>query len=176
MDHGHGHVVFYINQAVQIRSGGKKMKKFLVVMGIGFFLFGMAGAVVAADKPTQNEAKALVEKAVAFVKANGKEKAFAEFNNPQGQFVKGELYVLAQGLNGVILAHGANVKLIGQDHLQLKDATGKLFVKEMVDLVNTKGSGWVEYSWTHPQTKKVQAKMTYIQKVDDYFIGCGIYK
>jgi cytochrome c len=168
--------IFCTNQAGQIRSGGKKMKKFLVLLGIGIFLFGMGGVSVAADKPTQDEAKALVEKAVAFAKANGKEKAFAEFSNPQGQFVKGELYVLAQGLNGVILAHGANVKLVGQDHLQLKDATGKLFVKEMVELAKTKGNGWVEYSWTHPQTKKVQAKMTYIQKMDDYFIGCGIYK
>ncbi len=37
----------------------------------------------------------MVEKAAAYVQANGKEKALKEFNNPKGQFVKGELYIFA---------------------------------------------------------------------------------
>ena len=152
------------------------MKKAFVLIGITLFLLNTGSVVFAADKAKPEEAKAMVEKAVAYVKANGKDKAFAEFNNPQGQFVKGELYIYAQGLNGVMLAHGANAKLIGQDHLQMKDPSGKLFVQEMVKIAKTKGNGWVDYSWTHPQTKKVQAKTTYIQKVDDYYLGCGIYK
>ena len=152
------------------------MRKALVLMSVVLFLLSTGNILYSADKPKPEEAKAMVEKAVAYVKANGKEKAFAEFNNPQGQFVKGELYIYAQGLNGVMLAHGANAKLIGQDHLQMKDPSGKLFVQEMVEIAKTKGSGWVDYSWTHPQTKKVQAKTTYIQKVDDYYLGCGIYK
>lgn len=76
-----------------------------------------------------------------------------------------------------MLSHGANVKMVGQDHLELKDASGKAFVKEMVEVAKTKGSGWVEYQWTHPQTKKVQPKVTYLQKMDgDYYVGCGMYK
>jgi cytochrome c len=156
--------------------GGKQMKKGLVLILVVTFLWCVGGVVSASDKPTPDEAKAMVEKAVAFVKANGKDKAFAEFNNPQGQFVKGELYIYAQGLDGVILAHGANTKLIGQNHFELKDAGGKLFVQEMVQVVKTKGNGWVDYHWTHPQTKKVAPKTSYVQKMDGYFIGCGFYK
>ncbi len=127
---------------------------------------------------TADEAKAITEKAAAFMKANGKDKAVAEFNNPKGQFNKGDLYVFAQQFDGLMLANGGNPKLTGQNHLELKDPTGKFFVKEMVELVKTKGAGWVNYSWTNPATKKVQPKDTYVKRVEgmDVFVGCGIFK
>jgi cytochrome c len=131
-----------------------------------------------AQAATPDEAKALTEKAAAFVKANGKDKAVAEFNNQKGQFVKGDLYVFAQGFDGLMLANGGNPKLTGQNHLELKDPTGKFFVKEMVQIVKTKGEGWVSYSWTNPATKKVQPKDTYVKRVEgtDMFVGCGVFK
>ena len=46
---------------------------------------------------TAEEAKAMAQKAKAFYKANGKEKAIAEFNDPKGQFVKGDIYIVVQG-------------------------------------------------------------------------------
>jgi len=152
------------------------MKKRLIAIGSILLLLAAGSVVFAQDKPTPDDAKAMVEKAVAFAKENGKEKAFAEISNPQGRFVEGELYVFAQGLDGTMLAHGANPRLVGQDHLELKDANGKQFVKELVEVVKTKGNGWVEYKWTNPVTKKAQDKVCYVQIVDDYFIGCGIYK
>jgi hypothetical protein len=44
------------------------------------------------------------------------------------------------------------------------------------ELAKTKGSGWVNYSWTNPVTKKVGPKTTYIQVVDGYWVGCGYFK
>ena len=104
----------------------------------------------------QDDAKALAEKAALFAKANGKEKAMAEFNNPKGQFTKGDLYVFANNWSGECLANGGNPKLVGQNHLGLKDANDKYFMKEMIEVAKTKGGGWVSYSWTNPTTKKVQ--------------------
>jgi signal transduction histidine kinase len=149
------------------------MKKILVMMVAGIFLMGVAGA---AQASTAAEATALVDKAIAFYKANGKEKAFAEFNNQKGQFVKGDLYIFIWDLTGKVLAHGANEKLIGKDVSQLKDVDGKLFVQEGVELAKAKGSGWVDYKWTNPTSKKVEAKSTYVKKVDDIIFACGIYK
>jgi len=62
---------------------------------VGIFIFA---AACIANAATLDEAKAMAQKAAAFVKANGKEKAVAEFNNPAGQFKKGMVlpfYILA---------------------------------------------------------------------------------
>jgi cytochrome c len=150
------------------------MKKIGLAVLVSVFFVATLASICAAG-PAE-DAKAMVDKAVAYIKANGKDKAFAEFNNPSGQFVKGEFYVYAQSLDGVILAHGANKALIGQNHMEVKDGTGKYFVKESAELAKTKGSGWINYSWTNPLTKKVAPKTTYIQKMDDYWVGCGYFK
>jgi cytochrome c len=153
---------------------GGTMKKLLVGLVVGLF---MVGSLVSAFASTNaEEAKNLIEKGIAFYKANGKEKALAEFSNPKGQFVKGELYIFIWSSTGTVLAHGTNQKLIGKDVSELKDADGKLFVKEGMELAKSKGSGWVDYKWTNPVTKKVEAKSTYVKKVDDLFFCCGIYK
>jgi cytochrome c len=152
------------------------MKK--VAFGLVLVMMVVAGAVFTVHAATQDEAKAMVNKAVAFWKTNGKEKALAEFNNPKGQFVKGDTYIIAQDFNGIMLANGGNPKLVGQNHLELKDPTGKVFVKEMVDVAKTKGNGWVNYSWTNPISKKVQPKATWVQRIEgeNLYVGCGIWK
>jgi signal transduction histidine kinase len=125
---------------------------------------------------TADNATALVQKAESFIQANGKDTAFIEFTNRQGQFVNGDLYIFAVDFNGVTLAHGGNAKLVGKAMLGLKDAGGKYFIKEFIKVAKAEGNGWVDYKWVNPQTKKIENKSTFVQKVDDYFIGCGIYK
>jgi cytochrome c len=149
------------------------MRKILTAILVGIFLVGVSGVALAS---TAAEATALVDKAIAFYKANGKDKAFAEFNNQKGQFVKGDLYIFIWDFTGKVVSHGANEKLIGKDVSQLKDVDGKLFVMEAVELAKAKGSGWVDYKWTNPTSKKVEAKSTYVKKVDDIIFACGIYK
>jgi signal transduction histidine kinase len=51
-----------------------------------------------------------------------------------------------------------------------------MFIKELIDEANAKGSGWVNYKWTNPASKKIDEKSTYFQKVDDVIFACGIYK
>ena len=152
------------------------MKKVIFSMALAVMV--IFGAVSLAQAATADEAKAFGEKAAAYAKANGKEKALAEFNNPKGQFVKGDLYIFANNWEGICLANGGNPKIVGQNHLGLKDANDKYFMKEFIDVAKTKGSGWVNYSWTNPITKKIQPKTTWIQRVEgaDWFVGCGVYK
>jgi signal transduction histidine kinase len=138
------------------------------------FVFGLALASGAAA--SQKDAKALVEKAAAFVKANGKDATLKEINLAKGQFDKGELYVFAYDMSGKIIAHPKNPKLIGKDLLNVPDPDGKLFRKEIVDVAKTKGTGWVDYRYTNPETKKIEAKTTYVVKVGDVILCCGTYK
>jgi len=153
------------------------MKKALAVCVFVSFLLGMGMTGSALAGGTADEAKALGDKAVEYVKVNGKDKAIEAFNNPQGEFVKGDLYIFMFDFGGITLAHGANPKLVGKNMLDLKDADGKLFVQEFVQKVKS-GGGWVDYQWTNPETKKVQPKSTYVKGIEgtDYYVGCGIYK
>ena len=124
---------------------------------------------------TPEDAKEMVEKAYAYVKANGKTKALAAFNNQKGEFIKGELFIFAQDFNGVFLAYGGNLSMVGRNFYEEKDVNGKRLGKGMIDIAKTQGNGWYEYHYLNPLTNMVQAKMTYIQKVDDYYIACGVY-
>lgn len=148
------------------------LRKLFVAFGLTLATAGSAFAVTAA------EAQALVEKAVAHIKQVGAEKAFKEFNDPSGPWVKGELYILAYDYQGNNLVLGANPKMNGKNLWDIKSPDGKYVVREFVDLVKAKGSGWVDYQWSNPESKKIEPKTTYVTKVPgmDAMIGCGIYK
>ena len=150
------------------------MKRVLLVSFALCFVLGLMFAPGAAA--SQKEAKALVEKAAAFVKANGKDAALKEFSKAKGQFDKGELYVFAYDMNATIVAHPKNAKLIGKNLMDVPDTDGKLFRKEIVETAKTKGAGWVDYKYLNPETKKVEAKTTYVLKVGDIVLCCGAYK
>jgi len=153
------------------------MKAIVGAIAISFSLWGTAGNALAADKGTADEAVAMVKKAVALIKSDGKEKAFAAFADPANTtFHDRDLYVYVYDLNGVALAHGNNPKMVGKPLIGLKDNEGKLLIKEMVDVAKTKGKGWVEFKWPNPVTKAVEPKAGYIEKVDDMLVGSGIYK
>jgi hypothetical protein len=141
----------------------------IAVLWITFSVVAMAAS------QTRDDAKTLVKKAVAYLKANGKDRALAEFSNPKGQFVNGELYLTVWDFNGTQIAHGANSKLIGKQLIELKDMDGKAFVKEFM-AVGRKGQGWVSYKWTNPATNRIETKQTYLEAANEIIIGAGVYK
>lgn len=149
------------------------MKKLLAIL-LGALMYLTSAAMALAS--TQDDATALVKKAVALVKQSGKDKAIAAFNNPQGDFVKGDLYIFVVDMNGKTLANGSNAKLVGKNVVDMKDADGKPFIKNFIDIAQSKGSGWSDYQWVDPVTKAIRPKTTYVEKVDDIVVGCGIYK
>jgi cytochrome c len=150
------------------------MKKVLMVSFALCFVIALvfASGVLASQK----DAKALVEKAAAFVKASGKDAGLKEISKAKGQFDKGDLYVFAYDMNAVVVAHPKNPKLIGKNLLDVPDTDGKLFRKEIVETAKTKGSGWVDYKYLNPETKKVEAKTTFVLKTGDLILCCGAYK
>ncbi len=36
--------------------------------------------------------------------------------------------------------------------------------------------GWVEYDITNPSSGSIQTKMSYVCRIDDLYVGCGVYK
>ena len=147
----------------------KKSIAFVVLIVLSSF-------TVLAHASDTDDAKALVKQAAAYVKYQGKEKALVEISTPKGMFDKGELYVFAYDLQGVMLAHPKNASLIGQNLINIPDTEGKLFRKEIVEKAKSQGSGWVDYIYLNPETKREEHKTTYFQKVGDIIICCGVYK
>ncbi len=126
---------------------------------------------------SKDEAVAMVKKGVAFIKANGAEKGYAEISNKQGKFVDRDLYLVVYGLDGKCLAHGANEKQVGRDLIDLKDIDGKPFVKERVEMAKAKPDGfWQDYKFTNPVTKKVEPKQMYCEKLGETAVCGGVYK
>jgi cytochrome c len=135
-------------------------------------------SVCLAQAATMEEAKNLGIKAAAYVKSNGKEMGAKELNNPQGQFVKGELYVTLHDFKGIFLANPKVSAVVGHNHWELKDPNGRYFVQEMAEIAKTKGSGWISYDWSNPATKKIQKKKSWIQRVEgtDLFTLSGLFQ
>ena len=151
-------------------------------MKCGFAAMAMAAAALAggtawaAEHASAKEAEAMVRKGVAFIKANGKDKGYAEITNKQGQFEDRDLYLVVYGLDGKVWAHGANEKMVGKVLIDLKDVDGKAFVKERVELGKAKPSFWQDYKFTNPVTKKVGEKSMYCERLDDTVVCGGVYK
>ncbi|MCX6689082.1 MAG: cache domain-containing protein, partial [Methanoregula sp.] len=126
---------------------------------------------------TQEELVAFVNSAVAYAHAMGKEKALAEFSNPNGSFVKGELYIYAYDFDGLTIAHPFNPEKIGINRINEKDAQGNLFIKNLRDAAQN-GTGFVTFYYINPaHNRTVEQKLGYVKKVDDnWWLGSGIYQ
>jgi signal transduction histidine kinase len=130
-----------------------------------------------ADARTADEATALAERAVAHIRAVGRDQAFADFSRPDGGFVDGELYIFCQDVSGVVVAHGGNPKLVGRNMADVRGPDGRLPNVEINQLGLTQGSGWLEFRWPNPATKRIELKAAYVLKVDDHTVcGSGYYK
>ena len=125
---------------------------------------------------TKEEAVAMVKKGVAFIRSAGKDTGYAEISTKGGKFSDRDLYLVVYGLDGVVHAHGANERMIGKNLLELKDVDGKPFVKERVELAQSKGTFWQDYKFTNPVSKKIEPKQMYCEKLDDVAVCGGIYK
>ena len=145
--------------------------KAVAALSVALFACGAA-----ANNATPVEATAMVKKGITFIKANGKDKGYAEIGNKQGQFVDRDLYLVVYGLDGTVRAHGANEKMIGKNLIELKDVDGKAFVKERVELGQSKGTFWQDYKFTNPVSKKIEPKQMYCERLDDAVLCGGIYK
>lgn len=151
------------------------MKMLLSTAAVSLALFTFPA--YSAEKGSAAEAVAMVKKAAALIKSDGKEKAYAAISDPANKdFHDRDLYIYVYDMNGVAMAHGVNPKMVGKNLLDMKDNEGKAMIQEMVKAAQTKGSGWVDFKWPNPVTKAVEAKSGYVEKAGDVLVGSGIYK
>lgn len=134
-----------------------------------------AQAAQAAERSTAEQARALAQEAVAYLKAKGADEAIRTFNDPKGPFVRRDLYVFVFDGTGRYVASGANPRLAGTDASDLKDAEGKALVREMIAQTKDKPEAEINYVWLNRYTNHVEHKLSYVIREGNYIIGSGAY-
>lgn len=125
---------------------------------------------------TQADAKALVDRGVEFCKKVGVAACVEEFNKPESQFVKDDLYIWANNFDGIITAHPKK-PLKGKNLYRYKDKIGNQLFKNCIEKVKVDGSGWVDYVWEHPTNGEQTLKTSFVIGIGkDQLIGAGVYK
>lgn len=144
-------------------------------------------AAQAQGRSTEADALLLMQKAQAFLKTHGPDKAAAEFNRLDSPFNSrssinphGDLYLYSVAPNGFQLIHGKNPNIRGKIMMEMRDADGFYLIKELVRVcfATAEGRGWVRYKWPHPLTKVVERKQGYVERVPgqpELCLGTGIY-
>nr|WP_320161455.1 cache domain-containing protein [uncultured Methanoregula sp.] len=146
---------------------------------------GQASAVVTTGNSVQPAAAGvltpanltpLVKKAVAYARENGKEKAIAVFNDPQGQFVSGDTYIFAEAYDGTALAEPFEHALVGTNIRNLTDRYGLPLVRNLEETAGY-GIGYVSYDYRNPKNNNtVEPKLSVVADVDGtYYVGAGTY-
>jgi signal transduction histidine kinase len=138
------------------------------------FVFSAGMAVAAGDYGTSDEAKAMLQKAVAALKAD-KAKALAMFNDGSGGFKDRDLYVYCGGPDGNFSAH-PNEKLRGASLKGLKDKAGTVIGEEIYAVAEPGKFAEVEYKWTRPGSEVIVDKVAYVTKQGDEICAVGYYK
>jgi signal transduction histidine kinase len=145
----------------------------LVFAGIYAAVLSTAAFAQTAEYGTAEEARAMLEKAVAAVKAD-KAKALDMFNKDEGGFKDRDLYVFcANASDGVETAHPTHK---GSKLTDIKDVNGFAFGEEIMRTATEGKISEVAYMWPRPDSDTPVQKVTFVTKIGDQICGVGYYK
>jgi hypothetical protein len=140
---------------------------------------GRTPAAQKADVPQQgtlDEARAMLDRAVAHYQDVGREQALEDFTARAEPFVARDLYVFCYGPDRLISAHGADTALVGAEIDELRDVDGFAFGPAILDTAMAEPEGGqVAYKWMNPVTEEVEPKVSFVRKVGDDVCGVGAY-
>ena len=147
---------------------------FAVGCAVSLIVLCTAASFAAADFGTPEEAKAMLERAVAAVKED-KAKALDMFNKGEGGFKDGDLYVFcANASDGIMTAHP-----YGNLGKQLRDIKGKHGAPLGETIMQNATEGTIKettYWWPRPGTDRPLEKTSFYTKAGDQICGVGNYK
>jgi len=127
--------------------------------------------------------EAFVRNASAYAAVTGEKAALAEFQQKDGNFSLGNLYIYAYDYQGTLLAHPYQSNLVGTDRTNWTDARGLPFVR-VSEFTALNGGGYIAYLYPAPEGGVIdekaldtyQPKIGYVAPVDEHWwIGSGMY-
>jgi len=144
------------------------MKKYTKVLGLMMSVlavFYFVNPCFAQEGATREECVAKVEEAATLVKKIGLQPALEKFMDNNGPYKWKDSYVfcMEEGL-GKLLAHPIP-RFIGFPMKNYKDADGKQPFEKILEEINTKTKGWVEYYYRPSGADVPKLKKTYFLKI-----------
>nr|WP_315430682.1 methyl-accepting chemotaxis protein [uncultured Albidiferax sp.] len=134
-----------------------------------------AVALFKLQQGSAEEARALVEKALAHRRRGSRDSFLRELTNPTQGFHDRDMYVFVLDRSGTYVAFGGNPAKVGTRVQDIAGIDGAGLLQSIYNQAEHE-PGWVEYDITNPTTGRVQTKMSFVQLVDDLAVGCGVYK
>lgn len=130
-----------------------------------------ATTVPAGEFGTAEEAKAMLNKAVAAIQAD-KAAALAAFSKGEDGFKDRDLYPFCGGADGLFTAHP---KLIGKSLKELKDKAGKALGEDIYKTAKEGRIGQVTYMWPRPGSEEPVKKISFVTRTSDQVCAVGYY-
>lgn len=153
---------------------GRRIARLTALAGI---LLGALGAPEAGaeGRQTRADARAMVERAVSYIREHGRERGFAEIDRGPRAYNAGDLYVFVYDYQGRCLAHARRPHQVGINLWNHRGFGGRKFVRDWVRVAREQGSGWVSYRYAHERTGRVLEKNAYIVGLDGYLVGASAF-
>jgi Single Cache domain 2 len=151
-----------------------KTSRALVSASCVAILLTVGDPALAADHATAADAKAMLERAVAAVKAD-EAKALAGFSQGGEGFKDRDLYVFCARRDGKVDAH-IDPAQIGRNIKDQYDIDGVAFGQEMMAIATEGEIKAVSYMWPEPGSHVPTAKVSFVTRVADQMCGVGYYK
>ena len=82
----------------------------------------------------EQRVSAFVAEAVVYGREHGRQAALAEFNNPNGSFVRGDLFIFAGDYNGTSLASIALPQRVNTSFNDEVDVTGQYYMLSLIHI------------------------------------------
>jgi Single Cache domain 2 len=141
-------------------------------------IVAISATAFAQQEGTAQEARAMLEKAVAALKAD-REVALAQFNKGEAGFLDRDLYPFCLRISDGKGVAGPRYVPAGLDARTLKDPDGKEYGKELYSAGQKPDGQMSEVSYKAPKpgtTAPAFPKVSFVTKVADLVCGVGYYK
>ena len=135
-----------------------------------------AAQTVRLRQGSADEARQLVEKAVALIRRDGLRAAVPRLVERSGEFFDRDMYIFIFNRQGVFTAFGPNPSFHGGHLRQVQGLQWERLLQDGFERL-AEGGGWVDYQTVNPVTGAVNDKVSYVLPLPgDLLVGCGVYK
>jgi len=150
-------------------------QKLRMLVLAGLLVAVATGAAAQGQFGSASEAKAMLEKAVAELKAN-EAAALVKFNKGESGFKDRDLYVFCYDMTtGKFTAH-VNQSLLGTDVKALKEKDGSPLGEKVFNATKPAAMNTVAYNFPKPGSSDPVPKESYVTQVGNQGCGVGYYK
>jgi hypothetical protein len=151
------------------------MFRTVLLAALASVVLAYSGRVSAQSQGGADEAKAMLNKAIAALKKDSAT-ALAQFTSGEGGFRNSDLYVFCIDMRtGKFSASGGKPELIGTEAKNLKEKDGSPLGEKVMKAMKKDEISTVSYNFPRPGDNIAVPKTSYVTRVGDQGCGVGYY-